>query len=33
VRDPSIISAATALNKARSAQNLAEIIDKRQRLL
>jgi cobalt-zinc-cadmium efflux system membrane fusion protein len=27
------ISAATALNKARSAQNLAEIIDKRQRLL
>ncbi len=27
------ISAATALNKARSAQNLAQIIDKRQRLL
>jgi membrane fusion protein, heavy metal efflux system len=27
------ITAATALNKARSAQNLAEIIDKRQRLL
>jgi cobalt-zinc-cadmium efflux system membrane fusion protein len=27
------IAAATALNKARSAQNLAEIIDKRQRLL
>jgi membrane fusion protein, heavy metal efflux system len=27
------ISAATALNKARSAQNLAEIIDKRQRML
>jgi membrane fusion protein, heavy metal efflux system len=27
------ISAATALNKARSSQNLAEIIDKRQRLL
>jgi membrane fusion protein, heavy metal efflux system len=27
------ISAATALNKSRSAQNLAEIIDKRQRLL
>src|SRR5262249_61048456 len=28
-----LISAATALNRPRSAQNLAEIIDKRQRLL